>query len=598
MKKKFIFSSLLFCLSLVFAQVSLNPNDNFYKDAKNWETKGLISWLPQIRPYSIETVKKILDTVIENGDDKDVAKANFYKEKYFAKSWHVGLILGNELKISSFNELKDMFYVQPEFVGDLPLLNLVGISYKISAFARSANTTETEVLPKFEYKMTDTADDSMGIWKFILNLDIGANITVGNSNIYGMAGINRLAYGPFVDDSVFLSGNQFHSGNFSFIYESEKWAYTQVLSALTRSTKNDTCGADEFVPEKFLGFHVIRYSPLKQFSISYYEASISSGRFDPCYLIPVPYIALEGMYVAFDNTLMGLTIDARPVDNLGISISGIIDDVSLTDFSQGRFDARLKMALMAGVNYTPSVSFIENLSLDYTLVTPYTYSHSSPYASMNVYKDDGHGVRKQDQALINKAKEVASSYNKENFTTRLHSLGTKLPPNSDRIQFATTITPVDRLRIDFSTSFMRHANIAESLTDEEANSFLVVNNQLASDPNLGNKSPSYYSTNGSVWTSPMGTYPGEYNFFLKQDHQMYVLQCAISAEYEMKRMKAGSLVFACGYMFEYIYNDGVDENIYVGGAGYSNAEEAKSAWINNLHNTFNNYFSISVKYYY
>lgn len=598
MKRKLLSVLLIIFCGVIYAQVSLNPNDVFYRDAKNWETKGIISWLPQLRPYPIETVKKILDEVTQNGDEKDIELADFYREKYFSKKWHAGLTVGNDLKMSSSDNLKNMFYLQPEVAGDLPLFNLVGISYKLSAFARSDNALETDVLPKFDYKLTDTADDPMKIGKLVLNLDMGTNVTVGNSKIYGMAGINRIAYGPFFNDSVILSGNQFHSGNFSFVYESEKWAYTQVLSALTRSTKNEICDSSEFVPEKYLGFHVIRYTPIKQLSISYFEASVSSGRFDPCYLIPVPYIALEGMYVAFDNTAMGLSVEARPVDNLAVSLSGIVDDVSLSDYVKGNFDGRLKMALMTGVNYTPAVSFIDNLSLDYTIVTPYTYSHSSPYASMNVYKDDGLGGRVQDADLINKAKDVVGSYNKENFTTRLTSLGTKLPPNSDRIQFGAEFSPVSRLRINLSTSFMRHANIAESLTDEEANSYLIVNNQLASDASAKNEIPNYYSSNGSVWTSPNGTTPGQYNLFLKQDHKMYVVQCALSAEYEMKRMKAGSLIFACGYMFEYIYNDGVDENIYVGGAGYSNANEAKQAWINNLHNTFNNYFSASVKYYY
>ena len=74
MNKKIIFiiTSLMCVFVNLYAQVSLNPNDDFYKDAKKWETKGIVSWLPQIRPYSINTVKKILAEVKENGDESDV----------------------------------------------------------------------------------------------------------------------------------------------------------------------------------------------------------------------------------------------------------------------------------------------------------------------------------------------------------------------------------------------------------------------------------------------------------------------------------------------------------------------------------------------
>ena len=74
MNKKIIFiiTSLMCVFVNLYAQVSLNPNDDFYKDAKNWETKGIVSWLPQIRPYSINTVKKILAENEKTGLQPDI----------------------------------------------------------------------------------------------------------------------------------------------------------------------------------------------------------------------------------------------------------------------------------------------------------------------------------------------------------------------------------------------------------------------------------------------------------------------------------------------------------------------------------------------
>ena len=70
MKKRFLVLLMAFVSAAVFAQASLDPNDRFYQDAKNWETKKIISWLPQVRPYPAKTIRKILETVKEKGDEE------------------------------------------------------------------------------------------------------------------------------------------------------------------------------------------------------------------------------------------------------------------------------------------------------------------------------------------------------------------------------------------------------------------------------------------------------------------------------------------------------------------------------------------------
>lgn len=576
MKKKFVTCILMGMLLAInsYSQVSVDPNDNFYKDAKVWETKGIVKRLPQMRPYSIATIKKILSEVKESESEDDIRKADFYEKKYFSKGWNIGVTVRNDLKAST-DSTKDMFSVLPQVYGDLEVFKLIGFGYKAGALVQNSSTEEKEILPSFNNSNYDTYEDPMFIGKIVANMDMAANFTIGTDSMYGMFGINKIAFGPFLDDSVLLNGTQFHSGNFSFIYEGDKFGYSQSLTALSRGENNGTSGNLDFVPEKFMGFHNIRFSPVKQFSVSYFEACVFSNRFDPCYFLPVPYLLLQGMYAATDNLLTGLTFDIRPFDTLSISIAGAVDDMNLTALTKGQFDKTLKIALQAGVSYTPPVSFIDMLSLNYTLVTPFTYSHCDPRTNI----DD-----------LTFAVNNAAMHNKDNFTTRLSSLGTKLPPNSDRIYFEATFTPIERLRIDFSTSFARHANIAESFNDEEAQKYLDANNALSTSGKKG-----YYATDGSVWTTGLTEPSRDYNRFLQQDHIMYVLQCAVNAEYELERMKFGSLVFSFGYMFEYIYNKGVDENIYSSGVSVS---DAKKVWVAKLHNVFNNYFSASVKYYY
>ncbi|WP_318662678.1 hypothetical protein [Treponema sp.] len=587
-----ILCAFLMCSSL-FAQASLDPNDVFYKDAKNWETKGIISWLPQMRPYPAQTIKSILEQVKEKGSEEDIELAQYYYEKNFGKGWNIGFTLGDKSRLADSEKNRNMFFAEPEFFGNLEFFDLVTLSYKLGLFIQNKSVEEDSVCPMFKFRLTDTHDDSASAGPLKANLDMVSNVTVGKDNLYFTLGLNRVAYGPILSDSVMLNGKQFHSGNFVFSYEAEKWGYVQSLNVLTRSTKNEKSAPSDFAPEKYLAFHSVRFKPAEWIAISYYDASVYTNRFDPAYLIPVPYMVTQCMYSATDNLISGLIFDFRPFNNFGVSVSTAFDDIDLNGLAEGKFDTRLKMALMLGVNYIPDVKFIDNISFDYTLITPYTYSHSDPH--IETFGSD--------------VASIADNYNKDNFTTRLHSLGTSVPPNSDRFAFAIAFKPAKRLRVNFNSSFVRHANIAESFSDEEAWAYIFSNSTVQEGYE--------FSNDGSIWTSPM--YPDESiytnhtptaskNLFLKQEHKMYILQCGIDAEYELERFKWGTLSLSMGYMFEYIYNKGVDSNIYRKDASVSASSTTtpdagiiaaqKNAWIDNFTNQFNNYFMIAVKYTY
>lgn len=585
MKKIFIVLILSVLASIMFAQVSMNPDDPFYKDAKTWEVKGLTGWLPQIRPYSISTVKKILSDVKAKGSEDDVKLAEYYEQKYFSKGWNIGFALGNRLIASNDGDkMQDYPYANPSFYGDLSLLKYVGFGYDLGIVSDLKSKNYNDFLAFGETNPFDTYNDPFTFASITNNLDINANLTVGTENIYGMFGLNRIAFGPFLNDSVLLNGGQFHTGNFSFVYEGEKWGYTQIYSVLSRSTKNDILGGNEFAPEKYMGFHSIRFTPNKYISFSYFEASVYTDRFDPSYFLPIPYMIIQGMYAACDNTISGIVIDVKPVDNFQASTSFVIDDIDTDGFAKLDFNSRLRFACIIGMTYIPKVSFIDDINFNYTLVTPYTYSHNDP----------------QTKSTFDKVK----CYNQDNFTTRLTSLGTKLPPNSDRFYYSMTFRPVERLKVDCALAFARHANIAESFRDEEAQSFIDLNNAIESDNDLKNQGYSF-STDGSIWTSTFrfeGTEFEDYDYshnrcnFLVQDHKMYILQCAVNAEYEFPPFKWGKLSVDAGYMFEFIANKGVDEHIYTKNS--TDPASAKELWVANFRNVINNYFSITVKYCY
>lgn len=601
-KKIFLFTFLVSLTFNLFAQVSLDANDSFYRDAKNWETKGLVYWLPQIRPYSVKTVKAILEQVKKNGNGKDVALAEYYEQKFFSKSWNASLEISDDPKFTDDNAgFKNLFAVEPALWGDTELFDIVGFGYKIGVMAQNDGTDEKDILATFYNKTKHyTHNDPFTFGSAIANIDMAANLTVGKENLYGMIGLNRIAYGPFIGDSVLLSGTQSHSPNFSFVTENKKWSYAQTLSVISRANKNAESERDNLKPNKFLAFHSLRLTPCDWFAFSYFEGATITNRFDPSYIIPVPFMMLQCMYNATDNLISGITLDFRPMKKLGLSLSGVIDDIDLNGMVKGDFNTRFKFALMTGANYTPDVEFIDNISLDYTIVAPFTYSH----CDSRFYDDANLPLWEKTDFL--------EDYNKDNFTNNITSLGTRLPPNSDRLDFKISFSPVERLRVGVNSTFARHANIAESYTDEEALQYLIANS-IAKQKYF--EEGYYFSTDGSVWTTGGLSKPSRNQMnFMNQEHKMYLFQLGISAQYDLPKEKWGQISFSAGYMFEYIHNKGVDSNIYSGinFSGYDPTDEnqsiieitaadvknAKDKWVANLRNVINNYFSISVKYCY
>ena len=161
---------------------------------------------------------------------------------------------------------------------------------------------------------------------------------------------------------------------------------------------------------------------------------------------------------------------------------------------------------------------------------------------------------------------------------------------------------------------MRHANVCESLTDDEAFAYLCAK-------------PGVYSTDGSVNTHSMmassssnGTKVDTAWYklnFLNQEHTMYVIQTGIQAEYTFATRKKTHVSFRAGYTFEYIQRYGVNTNMFPGGSvtisedkkyytyngtDYEiNAESvskivslARSEWESSLVNKINSYYTAGI----
>lgn len=574
-KKALALASLLFIGAAAFSQVVIDPNLDFYESARQWQIKGYVDFLPQMSPYPASVVKEILDAVIENGTESDVETAQYYYEKYFSKQWHVALETGAGFKLSNKggDKLTKFIFVEPSVYGDVLFKDWIALGYSLGLNLHNKNTESAEILRAFQNEPLNTWGDAATIGPLDGNWDMEAGLNVGNATINGIIGANRIGFSNiYGHDNIIVNPLSCHMNNLLFNFSAEKWQYSQSISAIAATNFKG-----EHTANKFLAFHSVRFTPVKWLSISYFEAGVFGERFDPSYLIPAPFILLQGMFDAGDNDIYGLHFEFRPFDRFEAALTFAVDDISIDDWGKGNFDSKFKAALQTGVMYTPAVDFCKKLAFDYTLVLPYMYSHwiNSPSDTRPV---------------------ADTTFNYQDFTNHGVSVGSCLPPNSDRLHFEAVFEPIKRLTLNVSTDFIRHANETESWRPNEAVEHCA---KFAAGDNTG-----------SAATDPYPKSVQERMVFMKQEHKMYALQFGLKASWEAFRRKYGTLTLNFGYTFEFIYNKGVDNAIYtsavaesVNAAPTAAAKEAltvvaKKNWAEQLRNEVNNYISLSAKYSY
>ena len=84
-KSLFVFSILFLFAPVIFSQVSVNPQEQFYSDAVGWYQKGYVERLPQLKPYPVNVIKNMLETVMQDGEPSEQKKASVYYSEFFGK---------------------------------------------------------------------------------------------------------------------------------------------------------------------------------------------------------------------------------------------------------------------------------------------------------------------------------------------------------------------------------------------------------------------------------------------------------------------------------------------------------------------------------
>ena len=559
---------ILFGLSS-FSQAAVDIFDPLYEDIKTWEKTGLINDAPSIRPYPLQEIKRILDIVIEKGTENQKKKAEQYKKRLFGKIFHFGGMTEFGVKAPKGN--KD-FALAPLMEINFSLNEILTASAHVN-FSLLNRLPKNESLPAFQFSKKDIFPDGSVVGSFTLLPMFNSGIAVGTPEYYFTAGMARTSFGPFDENNILIGEQAFHSGQFIFVVNKEKFTYNQALLAISASDDR----GKSFFPKKFTAAHSITYRPFPWISVGLVDIITYGGRFDPIYLLPLSVFFIgQSIYNFADASMLGLTLGVKPIKGLKIDAVLLADDLGFNEIIKFKKDAKWRMAAQFGVSYAmPKDHWFSFADINYTLVTPYCYT--------SIHNND----RKEP--------------NYENYTHNGEPLGSNLPPNSDRIKVKAQFRPLEGLAINVSNIFIRHANVTESVYDP------VILREYLKEGN--------YSTDGSIFNhsavvdkNSERTHAFLYSTpFLTQQTIQYVNQLGLEGVINLPILKSGGLIqFKMGYTFETNINPGVNRNIYAKDPSINDvstpqqvleaADEQLKKWREAAKGKeFNHYFNMGVK---
>ncbi|HOV37674.1 MAG TPA: hypothetical protein PLG79_03045 [Spirochaetales bacterium] len=519
----FLGISLFLSIQFLHAQFAADPNDSIYQDLSLWEGKGILRHLPALRPYPPQVILDALERVVQRGSRSDAEKAKAYLEEY-QKSYRIHLEAGGSSRYTG-----DDFY--GDLYGKIEAGGWIGESMHLEGRLEGLvmDNTSGFVLPEGQRTSVDIfdtwADVTVKDRKLNLRQSQVVDFSVGKTDIYFKAGIERNSFGPFWDDSVVLSPEAPHAGHYSFVWRNSWFSYTTVLLELAATdyindTDNDTYMENEKFPDKHLVLQSFNFYPTSWLEMGFFETIVWGGRFDLIYLLPFKELFYAQSMAGFnDNSFMGLLANVRIKDSFQIPLLVYVDDTNLNDLLQFDFSTKFKVALQVGAKYTPKEGgILRRIGADYLLVTPYMYTHRS---GLEEIKTDADARFSQ-----------LSAPNYTNYTHMGTNLGVGLDPNSDRFTLSVQLEPIKNLTVDIRGRLMRHGNASEAMSDDERD-----------ERNDGSILDDGYNKYGKAIF--------HYNTrFLNQSVIEKVWQAGFNASYRIP-LGPGAVLLEGGYTFEY-----------------------------------------------
>ena len=509
MKSKVVIIFVLFCAVISLnSQIACDPNDQIYTYISLWEENGIVTGLPLLRPYSIQVIKKILNDVIANGGSSEQEIAQNYLDR-LSKSFSFDIGIYSEIR-TDFNNYYMQSGIDAKAFGSFS--PVVTVSAKLGLYL--LDNENGNLLPRWSEPEKDFLADwtsfDIGAKSFQFSQSLTSGAAIGNDNVSFQAGFMRTSFGPFYETGSIISPEAPHAGHFSLTYWGKNVTYTSLLLALVAS---DSLGGGSW-PDKYLSMHSISFFPGPAVELGILESVVFGERFDPMYLIPFSSFYYTQVFSGtHDNSFVGIFARFKLPQSINLKTTLYIDDIHFNDLVRFNFRTKYKVALQAGISWTPLYKTFKRVSFEYLMVTPYMYTHKNPNSD-----DD------EDPNFLN-------------YTHKGQNLGTSLEPNSDRFLLQAAFAFLPHVNIDVMTSLIRHGNASDGITDGNGTIF---DDGYDDDENA--------------------TFQNETRF-LTQDIIEYTLQFGVESSflYEFEKI---NLEWGIGYTLEAIFNKDLvaDEN--------------------------------------
>ncbi len=491
----------------LWAQTTVaDPDDAIYADLDEWETKGRLRNLPRLRPYTMAMTIGLLQEVVADGDPADAEEARRYLDILADHAFH-------------------------------PL---------------AAARAESAVSPSG----TDYAlDGSPG---FAINTIVGENLGVsarmdqwlaegalsyGNRDMGIQAGFMHGAWGPIYDDGVVLGPQSPESGQLTFSWRSPRLT-TDFGFFILRQGWPDSMGlaGPEGRPVglgsgKYLVIHGLSWSPTRSLELGVFESMVWVDRLEPLYFIPLSeYFLSQSVSGYGDNAFVGLSASVYLPGSMKLDLVGYADDLDFSGVLKGRLDTKWKMAAQACLSWAPESPIVQRLSLDYTAVGPYTYTHwarAGTDASGNSYFG----------ALA--------------YTNGGRNIGPDLDPDSDRITLQAKSRTMSGVQVSGILRLTRHGNASEGVDGYTAGT------SASGDASGGLGDPGLIKLGTPLAPVYSWIFQGDYDTgsspryfrFLTQSCLRITTQAGIAVNYTTRIERLGTLGASFGYTFEYVAND-------------------------------------------
>ena len=220
-------------------------------------------------------------------------------------------------------------------------------------------------------------------------------------------------------DKMFLSTN---TVPFSFIKIDLKYKALSY-SFLYGSLKGDSLGIE--IPNKSIAMHRLDLHAAENLRFGVYESVILTSNFNFTYLNPVSFLISADLNSGTDettknNAVLGFDFEYVPVKTLAFQGTFLIDDLNLATLGSDKpsdyYGDENKFGYQIGGYWTEAFTLPAlTLSVEYTRLDPFTYSHRS---------------------------------NKNGYTNWDMSLGHKLQPNSDEVAIRLNWAATNRIKLD------------------------------------------------------------------------------------------------------------------------------------------------------